>query len=128
MKFSHVLVNLIAAVAQPQLELAHLVEEAGQPEQRADASFTVYVNGEIWLNYAGSSNTYSINSDGAKDNFPGTRCRIRLSGITNGFHLTLYSTVDKGGIKDPRLNEGNIGQCFHAGTSAWLSYGLFNDN
>ncbi|RYC63400.1 hypothetical protein CHU98_g2819 [Xylaria longipes] len=45
MKFSHVLVNLIAAVAQPQLELAHLVEEAGQPEQRADASFTVYVNG-----------------------------------------------------------------------------------
>ncbi|KAJ8127686.1 hypothetical protein O1611_g5950 [Lasiodiplodia mahajangana] len=46
MKFTHVLVALVATVAQAQpLELAKQVEEAGQVlSKRADASFTVWTN------------------------------------------------------------------------------------
>ncbi|GAP82646.1 hypothetical protein SAMD00023353_0101780 [Rosellinia necatrix] len=125
MKFTHALVALVATVAQAKpLEMAAQYEEAGQLAKRADASFTVFTNDDC----TGTSNTYSISGDGAKGNFPGARRGIRLSGIGNGFHITLYSAVNQGGIKDPRLNEGNINQCWHAGTNAWLSYGLFNDN
>ncbi|KAI0421265.1 hypothetical protein F5X98DRAFT_370843 [Xylaria grammica] len=131
MQFSHILVALVATVAQAQpLQLSQQLEEAGQLkevgqlEKRADASFTVYANSDC----TGTSNTYSISGDGAKGNFPAARRGIRLSGIANGFHLTLYSAVNQGGVKDPRLNEGNVGQCWFAGTNPWLSYGLFNDN
>ncbi|KAH8161770.1 hypothetical protein CIB48_g6476 [Xylaria polymorpha] len=106
------------------VELAHPVEEAGQLQKRADASFTVFLNGDC----TGTNNTYSINGDGAKGNFPGPRRGIRLSNIANSFHLTLYSAVNQGGVEDPRLNEGNVGQCWYAGTNPWRSYGLFNDN
>ncbi|RWA07981.1 hypothetical protein EKO27_g7127 [Xylaria grammica] len=132
MQFSHILVALVATVAQAQpLQLSQQLEEAGQLEKRADASFTVYANsGKTYLNVLSSLriNTYSISGDGAKGNFPAARRGIRLSGIANGFHLTLYSAVNQGGVKDPRLNEGNVGQCWFAGTNPWLSYGLFNDN
>ncbi|KAI0203553.1 hypothetical protein F4808DRAFT_467001 [Astrocystis sublimbata] len=127
MQFSQIFVALVAAVAQAQpLESAHQVDEAelAQLAKRSDASFTTYTD----RGCSGTGEPHSPTGNGAKDNFAGTRKSLRLSSITPGFHLTLYSAKNQAGIKDPRLNSGNVGQCWDAGSANWLSWGLFNDN
>ena len=142
MKFTYIATGLMAALASaqpiveedkssvdfasgavtgelaPQLVSEVLAERA--LAKRANVQFTVFKSPDC----SGSGTGIGATASGSKGNFSPAQQSIRITQLTNGWHLSLYTGSQQSGVLT-RFYAGEVGanKCY---TGSWLSYGLFS--
>ena len=141
MKFTYIATGLMAALvsAQPLVEdkfSADLASGAVTGElapqlaaeplserdlaKRANAQFTVFKSPDC----SGTGTGISASSSGSKGDFSPEQKSVRITQLTNGWHLSLYTGLKQSGVLT-RFFVGEVGanKCY---TGSWLSYGLYS--